>query len=162
MKIASRYLLPLELFTAVLMLSWGFASWVGGGLLWKTLLNHGLNTEWGLALCGIGAAQLAVCSIEWFAGRRWDCSRLLASVTVRYWLAFASGVVWLYATYILVTLRGADVVFTLAIQAPAAVIFSAWIFVGNRKVGCLLDPAVSTKRLQGEILAEREDLLRGH
>lgn len=162
MKIASRYLLPLELFMAVLMLSWGLSGWVGGGLLWKTLVKHGLNAEWGLVLCGIGAAQLVVCSLEGFAGRRWCSPRLLASVTARYWLAFASAVVWLYATYILVTLRGADVVFSLAIQAPAGVLFSAWIFVGNRKVGCLLDPAMPTKRLQGELLAEREDLLKGH
>lgn len=161
MKIASRYLLPLELYMAVVLLSWGLSGWFGGGLLWKTLEKSGQNTEWGLALCSIAAAQLLLTAAEWCFGRRWPSPRLFACVTVRMWLALASTGVWIYVVYMMATLRGADMVFSLALQAPAGVLFSLWVLVGNLKVACLLDPSCPTENLKRTIQADRERLLSG-
>jgi hypothetical protein len=163
MKIASRYLLPVELLLSVLLLSWGLTGWIGGGLLWKTLHANGYNDEWGVMLCGIGGTQFAMAAIEARYGRRWPCSTLFYAVTARYWLAFLAGVLWLWILYMMLTVRGpSGTVLVLAVQAPACLFACAWIFFGNRKVACVLDPSVSTQRLQREILAEREEVLRGH
>jgi hypothetical protein len=80
MKIASRFLLPLELVIALLMVSWSISGWFGGGLLWVRLSEHGLNTEWGLSLCAVGVAQLAAAGTEWCFGRCWERRRLLGFV----------------------------------------------------------------------------------
>lgn len=162
MKIASRYLLPIEMFLSIVMISWGLSGWVGGGLLWRTLHDHGMNDEFGVVLCLAGLVHLVVSSLEWFFGRRWSCAPLLASVTARYWLAFLAGVIWLYVGHIILTLKWSGSVVALIIQVPAALVFLTWIFVGNRKTACLLDPTVPTKRLQGEICAEREEAFKGH
>jgi hypothetical protein len=155
MKIASRYLLPVELITAVVLLSWGLSGWVGGSALWNMLEPHGMNTEWGLLLCGVGAAQLVAAASELFLGLHWRPRALFVSVTVRFWLAFFAMVVWLYACYAVLVLPGAPGVFSLAIQAPAMLVCSSWIAYGNRKVACVLDPTVPTHKLQAEILEKR-------
>lgn len=163
MKIASRYLLPVELLVSLLLISWGLSGWIGGGLLWKTLNAGGYNEEWGLVLCGVGGAQFALAALEAHFGRRWPCSFLLWAVTARYWLAFLAGVLWLWIVYMICTVGATSgSVIALGMQSPACLAACAWIFCGNRKVACVLDPTVSTQRLQREILAEREDLLRGH
>lgn len=159
MKIASRYLIPLELFMAVTMLSWGISGWIGEGLLWDLLARNAQNWEWGLTLCAIGLVQLAVTSIEWCRGRRWDARRLHVSVTLRFWAAFACVAVWLYVCFVMATTPDALAVFSLVIQAPVALAFALWICVGNLKVACVLDPAVPTTRLQEQIRRERSQLL---
>lgn len=169
MKIASRFLLPLELFSAVLMLSWGVSGWLGGGQLWNILSQHGLNAEWGLWLCGMGAAQLAAAGVEGSLGRHWEPSALLRSVRCRFWAAFGAIATWLYVCFLLLTLRGAVEVFVLLMQAPSALVACVLIVMGNSRVACVLDPAVSTHNLQTRILRERrrgwsaeeEPLIRG-
>lgn len=158
MKIATRYLLPLEIFMSLQMLSWGISGWVGGGTLWQALEKVGQNTEWGLALCLVGMVQLLATGLEWVAGRRWPNLHLLRSVFVRQWSAFACVVVWLYACYLAVTLPHVSEMFVLLIQAPAGVLFSVWIWGQNLKVACVLDPAVPTSRLQRELELERDAL----
>jgi hypothetical protein len=155
MKNASRYLLPLELFMAVLMLSWGVSGWLGGGILWNVLAAAGTNTEWGLSLCLVGLAQLLASGAEWGLGRRWGERALLYSVSVRFWIALVSVAVWIYVCKVMLTLPGGLEVFALLVQAPAALLFAAWIGIGNRKMACLLDPAVPTVKLQRQILEER-------
>ena len=116
----------------------------------------------GLALCGLGLAQLAVSLGEWLAGRHWEPSLLLVTTRLRFWLAFLSMAAWIYVCYFMGTTHGAaHLVFSLSLQAPAAVIFAGWIGVSNLKTALLLDPKVSTVRLQRQILAEREQLVRG-
>lgn len=162
MKIASRYLLPLEILMAVLMLSWGMSGWQGGGRLWDVLQKEQLNQQWGLALCGIGLAQLVISLCEWLGGRHWEPRLLLATTRARFWLALISVAAWIYVCYFMLVTRGAaGMVFSLSVQAPVAVIFAAWIAVSNLKVAVLLDPAVPTARLQRQFLTERERLVRG-
>lgn len=161
MKIASRYLLPLEILMGVLMLSWGMSGWHGGGRLWEVLHKADLNHEWGFALCGVGLAQLVVSFGEWLAGRHWQNGTLLVTTRLRFWLALVSMVIWIYVCYFMLLERGAaGMVFSLSVQAPVAAIFAAWIAVSNLKVSVLLDPDVPTARLQRQFLAERERLVR--
>lgn len=154
MKIATRYLIPLELFMAAVMMTWGLTGWKGGGALWHALNAQGLTTTWGTALCGLGLLQLAVTLFEWQAG----CSRLerwlMRIVYARAWLGFFSLVAWWYALYFALTMvPGIDV---LKLQAPIAAAFSAWAWLGNLKVALVLDPAVPTETLQRNILIERQ------
>lgn len=155
MKIATRRLLPLELFLSIVMASWGLSGWLGGGQLWKTLHQFGLNAEFGLVLCGTALAQLCVCALEASIGRRWAACKLLASVRARYWLAFLSLAIWVYVLYVITTLRGSGVVVPLMVQAPAAILFLAYVYVENLRTAHVLDPQVPTQRLQRQILADR-------
>jgi hypothetical protein len=161
-KIASRYLLPVELLMATLMLSWGTSGWIGGGRLWNVLNQEDLNLQWGLALCGIGLASLSVSLAEWLAGRHWGPGLLLATTKARFWLALISMAVWIYVCYCIFMSRGAVIMVpSLSMQAPVAVMFSAWIAASNLKIAMLLDPKVPTNRLQRQILADRDQLVKG-
>lgn len=154
MKIASRYLIPLELFMAAVLMSWGVTGWKGGGPLWHALNAQGLNAEWGIVLCGLGLAQVAVTLFEWQVGCRLE-HYLMWFVRTRSWLAFFSAVAWFYVFYFILTVRGVDMVYSLALQAPIAVVFSLWAWVGNLKVALVLDPSIPTEALQRNILLER-------
>lgn len=162
MKIASRYLLPLELFMSLLLISWGVAGWAGHGVLWHGLKAEGINIEWGVALCGIGSVQLLVGSFEWFGGKRWEVHQLHLAAIARTWLAFLAGAVWLYVCYFMTVLQGDGVLVSLALQGPAGFVFSAWIFTGNRRTEVLLNPKIKTEVLQRTIIADRERLLRAN
>lgn len=159
MKIASRYLIPLELLMGVLIISWGFAGLHGRGALARSLEAHDLQLVWGLVLCGVGAAQVVAAALEQLLGRRWPDDRLLFSVTLRFVLAGVAAVVWFYICYLLVQIRGVDLIVSLGLQAPAALVFSVWILVANRKVACLLDPRCPTETLQQTMRIERRRLL---
>lgn len=158
MKIATRYLLPLEIFMALVMLSWGISGWAGGGVLWLTLQKTGQNTEWGVALCLVGLVQLATTLAEWCIGRRWANAHLQRSVSARLCSAFVSAVVWLYVCFTVATLPNSAQMFVLWVQAPAGILFSVWIWAANFKAACVLDPSVPTTRLQREL--ERDESIR--
>lgn len=160
MKIASRYLLPLELCLSLLLISWGVAGAAGHGLLWHGLAVQGVNVEWGVALCGIGLAQFSIGFVEWSVGKHWEARELHLSVTLRFWLAFVAAVVWLYVCYFMLVLKGDGVLMSLALQAPIGFVFSIWICAGNLKTEVLLNPNVKTEGLQRTIIADRERLLR--
>jgi len=162
MKIASRSFIPLELFIACAMMSWGISGGLGGGALFRELALQGRNLEWGLILCGLGAAQFAGAAIEWLLGRRWEAPMLERSVRARCVLAFLGICVWLYILLFIGTAETREPWFSLWLQSPAAAVFSFWAFVQNYKVICLLDPAVPTAQLERTMIAERKQLLRHH
>jgi len=155
MKIASRFLLPLELVVAVLMLSWGISGWFGGGLLWVKLAEHGLTREWGLSLCAVGLVQLAVAGFEWCFGRYWERRVLLRCVRLRLWVAFCAIVVWFYACFLMLTIPTAADIFALMMQAPAALLACVAIVIENTRVAAVLDPDVPTQGLQAKLERER-------
>lgn len=155
MKIASRYLLPVEIMAAVIMLSWGIAGWLGRESLWKMLDALGLNDEWGLLFCGVGGLQLTAACVEMIFGLHWSPLKLFYMVTIRFWLAFCAMAVWTYACYAILVMPAAPHICSLAIQAPALFLCSLWIAYGNRKVSTVLDPSVPTRKLQREILEQR-------
>jgi len=155
MKIASRYLLPAEFITAVILFSWGLSGWMGGASLYQMLKAHDLNDEWGILFCGVGLAQFLVAMAELFFGQRWSQKVLFISVTARFWLAFFAMSEWLYACYAVLWMQETLSFFSLVIQAPAALICTAWIAYGNRKVSIIMDPSISTKKLQSEMMRRR-------
>lgn len=160
MKIASRLFIPLELLLAGTILSWGLSGWVGGGALFRDLSLDGRNLEWGLMLCGVGLAQIILGGMEWVIGRRWENERLMRCVYARCVLAFVATVVWLYMLFFISTAANREISFALWLQAPMGLLFSAWAFVGNYKVACVLDPEVPTVGLQKTIMMERSQLER--
>jgi hypothetical protein len=160
MKIASRFLLPLELFIALVLLSWGMSGWFGAGPVHRALLVDGDNFWWGVSLCTIALGQFAVPLLELLFCRRWDNLDLLLCVTVRHWLGFVAAVAWLYVCYFIVAVMGWEVAYSLGLQAFAGVVFSIWIWVENQKVALMLDPDVPTEGLQRARCAERHELLR--
>lgn len=161
MRNASRFLLPLEMLTAILLLCLGIDGWVGYSPLWVALASLDKNLEWGIALCGLGLVQLSVAFLEWHVGRDWNDRWLLRSVNARKWCAFLAVVAWLYVCYLMLIARASDTPMMAALTAPVAVWFSMWILVGNLKVGCLLDPSVPTFRLQEAISSDRKKALGG-
>src|SRR5688572_12403522 len=76
-KIASRYLLPLEAYMAATMISWGISGGFINGKLWQALnASDGpdvwldSNFWWGIGLCIVGGLQLLTSLIELVTGRR--------------------------------------------------------------------------------------------
>lgn len=160
MKIATRFLLPLELFMALVLLSWGMSGWFGAGPVHKALVVNGDHVWWGISLCTIAIAQFTVPMVELIRGKRWDALDLLLCVSARFWLGFVGAVAWLYVCYIIVGVMGLEVAFSLGTQAFAGVVFSIWVWVGNQKVALILNPNVRTERLQRTVVADREQMLR--
>lgn len=160
MKIASRFLLPLELFMALVLLSWGLSGWIGDGPLYLALAEQDQNTEWGIALCGIAGMQLLTSLAEWLLGRRWENRWLLISVNARWWSGFLSMAVWLYVGYLLAIMHGASMGYSLGLQALGGFAFSAWIIWENSLVGCLLDPQVPTSRFERTMVMDADALRR--
>lgn len=159
MKIASRLFLPLELGCGYAMMSWGLAGWVGGGALFRDLAAAGRNLEWGLILCGFALAHMAVAATEWQFGRRWENRRLESWVRARCVLSFVGVIVWLYMLYFIGTAANPELSFALWVQAPGGMFFTAWSWVGNYKVLCMLDPRIQTEGLQRTMRLERGQLL---
>lgn len=161
MKIASRYLLPLELYLATTMIGWGLSGWLGKGGLWVALQANGQNLEWGSVMVAVGTSQLFAGVGEWRLGRDWCQRKLLLSVSNRSVCAALSTVIWFYACYKILTLAGMNNVVSLWIQAPVAAVFSAWVFIGNMKVRHILHPDVPTSRLEQTIIIDRRRITKG-
>lgn len=161
MRNASRFLLPLEMFTAILLIFLGIDGWVGYSPLWAALASFDKNLEWGIALCGLGLVQLSVAFLEWHVGREWADRAIFRSVIARKWCGFLAVVAWLYVCYLMLIARGTDTPLMPALTAPVAVLFAAWICIGNLKVGCLLDPNVPTARLEAAMIVDRKKALGG-
>jgi len=154
-RYASRYLLPIEMFCAVLLLSWGIAGMQTHGALSGVLDGAGIALPWTIVLCVVAAAQLVFASVELFAGRRWSDRDLLLSVSLRCICAFLSVPVWIYIFKFTFDAPGATFVSPLMLQAPLGVLWQAAIFVGNVRTRCLLDPKIPTNRLEREVQLDR-------
>lgn len=155
MKLASRYLLPLELFLAASLISWGLSGWFGAGSLWHALAISQQNNEWGTVMVAVGFAQLAAAAVEWLGGRKWCTRVLFTNASTRAVCSALGTIVWFYACYKIVTLQGMDMVVALWTQAPLGAIFSAWCFVGNMRVRTVLNPAIKTRDFERTLVMER-------
>ncbi len=160
MKIASRYLLPLELYLAATMMAWGCSGWFGKGGLWAALAANGQNLEWGSVMLAVGASHFIASICEWKYGRQWCMRKLLLSVSNRTVCSALSTVIWFYACYKLVTLAGMNQVVSLWIQAPMAALFSAWAFIGNMKVRHVLHPDIPTSEFEKTMTFDRRRVPR--
>ena len=155
MKVASRYLLPLEIFLGLNMLAWGISGGLARGYLFKMLERDGANMAWLFVLCLVGGVQMAWCMLEWVCGRRWQSwgrsvwpPCLHQSVSIRASCAFLAAIVWVYICKLMVDGSGLQQVTVLAILAPASFLFSVWVFVENLKVRYALNPQISTSTLR--------------
>ena len=155
MKVASRYLIPLELFLGVTMIAWAISGGFGRGYLFKLLEREGDNWAWLLTLSIVGLVQFAVGAAEWIFGRgwpTWQLRRWRMSVQISVWIrsgcAFLAGCVWLYICKLLGELQGMQHITVLAVLAPAGFIFNVWIVWENAKVACALNPNLQTSTLR--------------
>lgn len=160
MKIASRYLIPLEIYLASTILAWGLSGWFGQGSLWSALERSGQNFEWGAVMVTIGTLQVTASATEWLIGKGWCNRLLLVNVSTRAVASALATIVWFYACYKLVTLDGMEVVVALWAQAPLGAVFSAWCFVGNMRVRTVLHPEIPTRDFERTIVVERRRLIR--
>lgn len=74
-KVASRFLLPTELFLGAQTFLWGLA---GSGVFWQGALYKSLerinhDEVWGVVFCGLGTAMSVTAALEWFLGRIDTC-----------------------------------------------------------------------------------------
>lgn len=154
-RVASRFLLPLEMFLGLNSIAWGLSGAVGHGPLWH--LIDGGNLAWGWALGGLGLLRFAIAATEWSIGRNWLlCSSpptchwsIHRSVSVRATLSFVAVSVWIYVMKTLLE-AGPEAlnVLSLCVTAPCAAAFSWWTFVENLKVRYALDPRYETRALR--------------
>lgn len=155
MKVASRYLLPLELFLGFTMIAWGLSGGLGRGYLHKLLQGMGDDRAWLILLCGTGAVQMLWACFEWSFGKRWQLwgtrawpPSLHQSVVLRCWAAFVSAFIWLYVVKLMFTVPGMRDITVLAMQAPGAFVISCWVFVENLKVAYALNPEIPTSTMR--------------
>lgn len=173
MKVASRFLLPVEMLLGLYTLLWGLSGLgvFGACTLYYSLLALDHNLEWGLALGFFGLAMMLVAAVEWFFGRMPTRPMLFGPlwllalmVELRHWLsdprtvylfvsaratiAFFMCGVWIAAAAIVFT---SPTLLTIAVLYPAAALHVAasfWIYHANLKVKYALDPALPTSTLQ--------------
>lgn len=158
-KMASRYLIPLELCLAVVLISWGIAGWLSEGNLHDSLVQDSQQAAWGVMLILVGLFQFTSSAVEWMFGRRWQRCTLLKFLHMRSMASFLSSAVWVYAIYILMTLHYKPVLFaTVLIQCLACWLFSIWSFIGNERARVVLDPEIKTGEFEKTIIADRSRL----
>jgi len=155
MKVASRFLLPLELFLGLTMVAWAISGGLARGYLFRLLERESANQAWLLTLGIVGGLQMGWAMFEWACGRRWTLWSLglwppsvHQSVSIRSSCAFLSGCVWLYICKLMFDGDGMQSVTVLAVLAPASFLFCCWVFVENLKVRYALNPQISTSTLR--------------
>ena len=146
-RVASRYLLPTESLMALQAIAWAISGGLGHGRLWRILELRGENAAWLVLLGGVGLAICMVCALEWFLGRAWPVSRVLASVSLRAVGAFLMTAIWCYALYVVLVYDPERSVFVLTMMAPLNAGWTAWCFHENLKVRYALEPRYATTRL---------------
>lgn len=161
MKIASRYLLPLELLLAILLISWGVSGWLGRGTLWQSLFIVQENKNWGVFMVTIGTFQLASSVTELAIGRRWCNRLLLTNVSLRCVGAFLASSIWIYVCYLLIVAPATGLVVSLCIQAPCCLVLNCLVYAGNLKVRYVLNPDVPTSQLEQTIVLARDKYIHG-
>jgi len=165
-KIASRYLLPLEVYMAVAMIGWGLAGGVIDGTLWQALDSTDSagswidsNFWWAVGLCTVGILQLVASGVELITGRRWEPRLIFLSVSMRCVCAFASTIAWICVAYQVLITPALHPIVSLWIQAPLSIIFNAVAYGGNLKVRSVLDAKKNTTNLEERILHKRRNLI---
>lgn len=160
MKYATRYLLPAEIIIAVGLVSWGCSGSFGGGALWEALRKLHINEVWGFWMIGAGVFQLSCSGLEFAVGKSWSDATLLLSINGRMVGLFLGTVLWFYICYQAIQISGNGFVIPMMVQAPAAVLFSIWAYVGNAKIRCVLDPEIPSAELEEKLTQERMSLMR--
>lgn len=150
MYAASRYLLPVEMYMALMSFAFGISGGLLQGYLWNLLHERGENAMWLWVFCFVGGMQFAMAGNEWFFGRHWPTwsphwmtMTVHRSVFFRAVGSFLSTAMWFYVVSKLGDF-GVMSVGSLWILSPTTVMFSMWTFYENQKVYCALDPKYDT------------------
>lgn len=157
MKIASRYLLPIEIFIGLQLVTWGISGWFGGGSVHDALAAKHECMIWGVSLISVGSFMFLTALTEACVGRYWRNQLIMRSVSLRCIAAFLAVVAWFYMLSLALSITSTT--FSMLLQAPLGVIFSCAVYYGNYKVRYVLNPLTSTTRLQREIMEERQSSL---
>lgn len=148
MKVASRFMLPVEMLIGWMMFVAGLVGSVGGGTLYRALLERDENLAWGLPFCTLGGLQVIVSMVEWFTMRHSPDVDIMRMANIRSALNFLASVAWL-ASFSWVIVEGlARTSMMLVMTAPIVCAFNAWAFIENQKVKYALDPRHPTTLLQ--------------
>lgn len=158
-KLASRYLIPVELLLSILMMSWGIAgAWLEGNLN-ESLRAEGTSMAWGVGLLAVGVFQFIPAAIEWLNGRDWKRRRLLLVLCVRSAASFVAASTWVFAVYTMFTVPIKPLIYiALTIQAIAGFLFCAWTFIGNERARVVIDPNIKTSDFERTIILDRARL----
>jgi hypothetical protein len=148
-KVASRFLLPLEMYLGLSTLAWGLSAGGLGRAGVQILLDEpGAAAAWVVALVLLGAVQAGVACAEWLVGRYWPQWRVVQCAKLRTGIAFINFCVWLWILKSVLAAPTADQVPILVFHAPLTVYFLGWVFVENFKVRLAADERISTSTLQ--------------
>lgn len=149
MKVASRFLLPIEMFLGaklIVLALTGGTSVLGGGSIYRALTVSGETTAWLIMLLSIGIPVFTVAVYEWFFLRDGSTDEILRVVSARSVLSFLGTVTWIAALGFIANQRLVSVSMYLVMTAPLAAFFHGWTFVENLKVRYALSPQYPTEQ----------------
>lgn len=149
-KVASRFLLPLETFLGFVLISWAVHASFGNGYVTQLFGELGEAGAWTSIGAAAGIVQLGAALIEFLFGRHWPeyspgkTLTIHNSVMVRIWGGVLSVVAWSFAIKLVYQQQQALALLSLTMIAVAAILFSIWTIVENWRVRSAVDPRVPT------------------
>jgi len=147
MRVASRFLLPLEIFLGLLSISWGVSALFMNGALHSILESIKVDREYGGVMIVVGSWMMLVGLTEWIAGYRWCEKYLHVAVSCRAAAAFVTCLAWSYNGYLFWTIGLHHTAAALVIQTPMVIGACVFIYIENLKVRYALDARYSTPNL---------------
>ncbi len=150
-----RYALPAEVLLFGYLLVMALAGGLIRGSLYDTLLLHGSNAPWLMAVGVVAIAGLAIALLELRLGARWDNEVLRATAFARMWMNTFAILVWIYMVYLLAVLRDPFGAVPLALVGVLFGGFHAWSALRCKRLYCILSPHFHTSELERRLEAER-------
>lgn len=150
-KVASRFLLPLEMFLGLTLLAWAVHASLGDGYVTQLFGDLGEAGSWTMIGMLAGTVQLGAAAIEFFWGRRWpEYSYRRVEPTIHSWVmlrilgGFFAVIAWSFAIKIVVQQHQAIALLSLTLIAIVASIASGATMVENWRVRSAVDPRFPT------------------
>lgn len=148
LKVASRFMLPVEMLLGFLTIICGLVGAFGHGTLHNQLSSRGESVGWLLTFGVVGLLQVGIAVYEWSRLRGAPDEKLLDVARVRSAAQFATFMAWA-ASAIWILIEGmARTSMMLMMVTPVICAFAAWAFVENQKVRYALDPDHATTTLR--------------
>jgi hypothetical protein len=148
MRVASRFMLPVEMFLGLKLMALGFIGGFGGGTLHTNLVESGETWQWFLSIFPLGLYLFLISAREWFWMRYADKQSIFKSVSARSVGAFFGCITWACAFLIIATKGWLGSSMYFALLAPIAAVFHSWSYVENLKVRYALNDRVPTSGLE--------------
>jgi hypothetical protein len=149
-KVASRFLLPLEIYLGITAIAWAFTGGFGHGILralLETAQHKYLDDVWFATLTAIGVAQASAALIEWIYGRTWTLETVWRSARVRCTVAFVAVLAWTWVIKLLLDVGPLNVTIGLIIIAPATIAMQVWVYWENIRVRLAADNSIPTSTM---------------